>query len=354
MPATPTPTAARSFEPLFLPCAGSGARLGLGGAPLGNLFSSVDDADARTLLDAAWASGCRSMDTAPHYGHGRSERRIGDALRAHDRDRSDRESFVLSSKVGRLLTAAPDAPREQFGYVDTLPFLQHWDYSAAGTRRSLEDSLQRTGLSRIDVLYIHDCDAATHGGRAPKVLRQVIDETIPALQQMKREGLIRAYGLGVNDVAVVQAVLREADLDALLLAGRYSLLDHTALGELLPECLERGVHIALGGVFNSGILATGVGSSSQAAPSFNYAPAAREWVERTRRIETHCAAHGVPLRAAALQFPLAHPAIEIVMLGARRVAEWDDALKMLQHPIPPAFWQALRRDGLIPQEAPTP
>lgn len=349
MTASSTSTAARSFEPLFLPCAGSGARLGLGGAPLGNLFSPVTDADARTLLDAAWASGCRSLDTAPHYGHGRSERRIGDALSGHDRD-----GFVLSSKVGRLLTASPDAPREQFGYVDTLPFVQHWDYSAAGTRRSLEDSLQRTGLSRIDVLYIHDCDVATHGERAPQVLRQVIDETIPALQQMKREGLIRAYGLGVNDVAMVQAVLREADIDALLLAGRYSLLDHSALSELLPECLKRGVHIALGGVFNSGILATGVASSAQGTPTFNYAPATREWIERTRRIEAHCAAHGVPLRAAALQFPLAHPAIEIVMLGARRIAEWQDALAMLQHPIAPAFWQALRDDGLIPEDAPTP
>lgn len=338
MPAAPSP--------LFLPCAGSGLKLGFGGAPIGNLFSTVSDADARTLLDAAGASGCRSFDTAPHYGHGRSERRIGDALRPQPRS-----GFVLSSKVGRLLTPHDGAPREQFGYVDTLPFVQHWDYGAAGVRRSLEDSLQRTGLSRIDVLYIHDCDRETHGERAPQVLRQVIEETIPALQQMKREGLIRACGLGVNDVRVVEDVLREADIDALLLAGRYSLLDHSALAGLLPECLKRGVHIALGGVFNSGILATGVGAGT---PTFNYAPAAREWVERTRRIEAHCTEHGVPLRAAALQFPLAHPAIEIVMLGARRVAEWDDALAMLQRPIPPAFWQALRRDGLVPDEAPTP
>jgi D-threo-aldose 1-dehydrogenase len=334
---------------LFPACAVSGLRLGLGGAPLGNLFSPVAETDARALVDAAWASGCRSFDTAPHYGHGLSERRLGDALRPHAA-----ASFVLSSKVGRLLSALPDAPREQFGYVAVPPFVQHWDYSAAGTRRSLEDSLQRTGLGRIDVLYIHDIDAATHGERAPQVLRQVLDETLPTLQQMKREGLIRALGLGVNDVQVVREVLREADIDALLLAGRYSLLDHTALAALLPECLARGVHIALGGVFNSGILATGVVSSPQGTPTFNYAPAARQWVERTRRIETRCAKHGVPLRAAALQFPLAHPAIEIVMLGARRVSEWDDGVAMMAQPIPPAFWQALRDDGLIPDEAPTP
>jgi D-threo-aldose 1-dehydrogenase len=342
-----TPTAAR--PPLFPACAGSGLRLGLGGAPLGNLFSAVTDTDARALVDAAWASGCRSYDTAPHYGHGLSERRLGDALRPHRG-----AAWVLSSKVGRLLTARADAPREQFGYVDVPPFVQHWDYGAAATRRSLEDSLQRAGLARIDVLYVHDLDAATHGERAPQVLRQVLDETLPTLAQMKREGLIGAYGLGVNDVPVVREVLRHADIDALLLAGRYSLLDHAALAALLPECLERGVHVALGGVFNSGILATGVAAAGAAAPTFNYAPAAREWVERTRRIEACCAEHGVPLRAAALQFPLAHPAIEIVMLGARRVAEWHDAVAMMAHPIPPAFWQALRRDGLVPDGAPTP
>jgi D-threo-aldose 1-dehydrogenase len=345
MSANPAPLPPR----LFPSCAISGLPLGLGGAPLGNLFTPVSGDEAQAVLRAAWASGCRSFDTAPHYGHGLSERRFGDALRSEDR-----AAFVLASKVGRLLSASPSAPPDQHGYVQALPFMQHWDYSAAGTRRSLEDSLQRLGLARIDVLHVHDLDAATHGERAPQVLRQVLDETLPTLQAMKGEGLIRAIGLGVNDVAVVQQVLAHADLDALLLAGRYSLLDHTALSALLPQCLARGVHIALGGVFNSGILATGVSNPAQGPATFNYAPAAREWVERTRRIEAHGAAHGVPLRAAALQFPLAHPAIEIVMLGARRVSEWQDAVAMLQHPIPDAFWQALRRDGLLPDDAPTP
>jgi D-threo-aldose 1-dehydrogenase len=334
-------TAAASI--LFPPCAGSGLRIGLGGAPLGNLFAPVAEADARAVIDTAWAGGCRSFDTAPHYGHGLSEQRLGAALRG-------RTGFVLSSKVGRLLTPSADAPREQHGYVDGLPFVQHWDYSAAGTRRSLEDSLGRTGLAHIDVLYIHDLDAATHGDRAPQVLRQVLDETLPTLHAMKREGLVRAIGLGVNDVQVVLDVLRHADIDALMLAGRYSLLDRAALPVLLPRCIARGVHVALGGVFNSGILATGTAGT----PSFNYAPAAREWIERTHRIEARAAEHGVPLRAAALQFPLAHPAVEIVMLGARRGAEWDDALAMLRHPIPAGFWQALRHDGLVPDDAPTP
>lgn len=332
----------------FAPCANAArSRLGLGGAPLGNLFAPVTDADARALLDVALASGCRSFDTAPHYGHGLSERRIGDALRTQPRD-----DLTLSSKAGRLLTPDANVPREQHGYVGGLPFRQHWDYSAAGVRRSVEDSLQRLGLARLDVAYVHDCDAATHGAHASAVRRQVIDEALPALRTLQREGLVRAIGLGVNDVDIVLDVLNEAELDVLLLAGRYSLLDHGALTELLPLCVARGVRIALGGAFNSGLLATGTRGSGVAR--FNYAPAAREWVERTARIEAVCDRHGVPLRAAALQFPLAHPAVDIVMIGARSAAEWQDALAMVNHPIPTAFWQGLRADGLLPDAAPTP
>ena len=273
---------------------------------------------------------------------------MGDALRSQPRD-----SFTLSSKVGRILTPDAHAATAQHGYVDILPFNQHWDFSASGTRRSVEDSLQRLGLSRLDSVYIHDPDAHTHGAQAPAVLRQLLSETLPALQQMKREGLVRAIGLGTNDARIVLDVLRESSLDVLMLAGRYSLLDQSALPELLPQCLANGVRIALGGVFNSGILATGVGVGGGSA-TFNYAPAPREWLERTALIESVCAAHGVALRAAALQFPLAHPAIEIVMLGARSVSEWADAVAMMQQPIPAEFWAALRAQGLLPAEAPTP
>ena len=332
---------------LFPPCAGSGARLGLGGAPLGNLFERVAEGDARAVLEAAWASGCRSFDTAPHYGHGLSERRFGDALR----QRADAGLF-LSTKVGRLLQADGAAPSTQHGYVDVLPFTQRWDFSAGGVRRSLEDSLQRLGLARVDLLFVHDCDAATHGAAADAVRRQVIDETLPVLHAMKREGLIRAVGLGVNDVAIVLDVLREAEIDALMLAGRYSLLDPSALPALLPLCEARGVRIAIGGAFNSGLLATG--TRSAAVPRFDYAAAPAPWVERTRKIETVCDAHGVPLRAAALQFPLAHPAVDVVMVGARSVAQWQDAQAMAAHPIPAAFWRDLRAAGLLPEAAPTP
>jgi D-threo-aldose 1-dehydrogenase len=332
--------------PVFPPCVG-GARLGLGGAPLGNLFSPVADADAAATLAAAWDSGCRSYDTAPHYGHGLSEHRFGAALRA--RPRSD---YALSSKVGRLLTPAASVPREQHLYVDGLPFVQRWDYSAAGVWRSVEDSLQRLGLARLDVAFVHDCDAATHGTEAAAVLRQVLDETLPALRGLQREGLVSAVGLGVNDVQVVLDVLGHAELDALLLAGRYTLLDQSALTELLPLCRARGVHVALGGVYNSGLLATGTRSGSVAR--FNYAPAARHWVERTAQIESLCERHAVPLRAAALQFALAQPAVEIVMMGARSLAEWHDAAAMAQQAIPAAFWHDLRQAQLLPDAAPTP
>ena len=332
---------------LIFPPAAGGVSLGLGGAPLGNLFAPITDDAARALLSLALKDGCRSFDTAPHYGNGLSEHRFGQVLRDVDRD-----GFVLSTKVGRLLAPDVDAPKEQNGYVGVLPFVQAWDYSAAGVRRSVEDSLQRLGLARLDVAYVHDCDAATHGTRYPQVLQQVLGETLPELQGLKRAGLVRHIGLGVNDVQVCLDVLRHADLDCLLLAGRYSLIDHSALSVLLPLCMQRGVRIALGGAFNSGILATGV-RGGQAA-RFNYQPAAREWIERVASIEAACEQFGVPLRAAALQFPLAHPAIEIVMLGAQEAAHWSDGLAMMRHPIPAGFWDALRARALLAPMVPTP
>ncbi len=324
-----------------------GLALGLGGAPLGNLFAALPEAQAQALLQAALGSGCRVFDTAPHYGNGLSEHRLGEALRG-----VPREGVVVSTKVGRLLRPRADAPRAQNGYVEVLPFVQSWDYSAAGVRRSVEDSLQRLGLARLDVVYVHDCDATVHGADYPRVLAQVLHEALPELRRMREEGLLRHIGLGVNDVAVCLDVLAQSDLDCLMLAGRYSLIDHSGLQSLLPLCAQRGVRIALGGVFNSGILATGVRQSGELR--FNYAPASAQWVQHVASVEALCAAHGVPLRAAALQFPLAHPAVEIVMLGATDVSQWEDARRMMAHPIPPAFWDALRVQGLLPDDAPTP
>jgi D-threo-aldose 1-dehydrogenase len=330
----------------FLPCT-DGARLGFGGAPLGNLYQAMSDAAARKLVDAAWADGCRTFDTAPHYGHGLSERRLGDALRAHPRD-----SWCLSTKVGRLLTPQAQVPREQHSYVDTLPFVQHWDLSATGVRRSVEDSLQRMGLAQFEVIYVHDIDATTHGNRAAEVLEQVLNESLPELNRLKQEGLIRQVGLGVNDHHVVEQVLRHADLDALMLAGRYTLLDQAAMPTLMPELLRRNVALALGGVFNSGILATRVNPDQ--AVMFNYAPAAKVWIDKALGIQAVCDQHGVSLRAAALQFALAHPATQLVMLGVRTPTEWHEARQAEKETIPADFWQQLRHEGWLPETAPTP
>jgi len=332
----------------IFPATASGIRVGLGGAAIGNLFKAISDAEARAVLQAALDDGCRTFDTAPHYGNGLSEHRFGEALRA-----AHASDLVLSTKVGRLLRPDANAPRDQNGYVDVLPFVQQWDYSSAGIRRSVEDSLQRLGLARIGVAFIHDCDEATHGPRYATVLQQVIEEALPTLRQLQREGVVAHYGLGVNDIKVCVDVLRAARVECLLLAGRYSLLDQSALPELLPLCEQQGVRIALGGAFNSGILATGVRDRHEPI-RFNYAPASQDWIERTGAIEDVCSAFGVPLRAAALQFPLAHPAIDVVIAGTQTQDQWKDAIDMLRYSIPGAFWLELRSRRLLPEGAPVP
>jgi len=323
--------------------------LALGGAPLGNLFRAVPDADAAAVLDVAIAAGVGYFDTAPHYGHGLSEQRFGRALQ-----RVPRDGFVLSTKVGRLLEAHPDVPRVQYGYVDGLPFVQRFDYSYDGTLRSLDASHARLGLDRIDIAYVHDIDVETHGAAQPAQFRAMLDGALPALARRKGEGALSAYGLGVNDVQVCLDTLAATDVDVILLAGRYTLADQTALPALLPRCVERRVAVVAGGPFNSGILATGARPADGAAPYFNYAPATPDVVERVARIEAVCAEFAVPLRAAALQFPCAHPAVACVLAGARSAAELADSLALARFAIPRAFWEALRARGLVDTAAPLP
>lgn len=343
---TPTPAMTPSSPPAFLPCA-DGARLGLGGAALGNLYQVVPETEAMGLLHLAWEDGCRSFDTAPHYGHGRSEHRMGHAL--EDKPRS---SFRLSSKVGRLLTHDPSAPREQHGYVDTLPYRQHWDFSAAGIRQSVEQSLIRLGLDRLDAVFIHDMDAHTQGQCAESVFRQVLDHSLPELHRLKSEGLVRHIGLGVNDHAIVERTLSHADLDALLLAGRYTLLDTSAWPSLLNRLAQRRVEVSIGGVFNSGMLASRIDPSRPL--TFNYAPAQAHWVDKALGIQAVCDRHGVPIPAAALQFALHHPAVHLVWLGARSTSEWLQARAAARHDIPKALWAELKHLGLLEAEVPTP
>jgi D-threo-aldose 1-dehydrogenase len=312
------------------------------------MYSAISDADAQELLREVHASGCVTFDTAPHYGNGRSEQRFGSLLAGVQRN-----SIVVSTKVGRLLTPDANAPRNFGVYVDVLPNTQHFDYSARGVRRSIEDSLIRLGVAQIDIAYVHDCSVMTHGERASQVLQQVIAEAIPELRRMRSEGLIRHIGIAVSHWQTCVAVLRATELDCLLLAGRYTLVDHSALGELLPLCEARGTRVALGGPFNSGILATGAAPAGQPL-RFNYEPAPAELVARVAAVERICERHGVPLRAAALQFPVAHPAIEVVLAGVKSIAHWRDAEAKMRFTIQQDFWQDLRREKLIPDTAPTP
>jgi D-threo-aldose 1-dehydrogenase len=321
----------------------------LGGAPLGNLYREVGDEAADAVVHAALDAGIDYFDTAPHYGHGLSEHRCGRVLRA-----MPREAFVLSTKVGRLLTAAPGAPRDQHGYVATLPFVQHYDYSADGVRRSLEDSLQRLGLSRVDLVFVHDIDPVTHGPRHAAHFRTLLDSGLPALSQLASEGVIGGYGLGVNEVDICLDTLAHADLDVILLAGRYTLADQTALRQLLPECARRGVAVVLGGPFNSGVLATGSRPADGSRARFDYAPAGTAILDRVAAIERVCDAHGVPLPAAALQFPRAHPVIACVLAGARSADEVRRNVALARHPIPAAFWRDLVAQGLVEPAAPVP
>jgi D-threo-aldose 1-dehydrogenase len=323
--------------------------LGFGGAPLGNLYHAISDEAATALVRHAWRTGVRYFDTAPHYGNGLSEQRMGAALRDMPRD-----SFVLSTKVGRLLHREPGAPAAQHGYVDLPPLVQSHDYSRDGVLRSLADSRERLGLPRIDMVYVHDLDRQTHGDEFARHFRALLESGLPALAELKSAGVIDGYGIGVNGVDICMQTLRHADLDVILLAGRYTLADQSALPELLPECVRRAVTVILGGPFNSGILATGTRLPDRSPPFFDYAPATAPVIAHVAAIEETCREFGVPLPAAALQFSAAHPAIVVVLAGARTSEEFDANVAMMRLPIPTDLWTALRTRGLIASGAPLP
>jgi D-threo-aldose 1-dehydrogenase len=311
--------------------------LSLGAAPLGNLFTALSDEQARRTVDAAWDCGVRYFDTAPHYGLGLSERRLGSALRERPRDQ-----YVVSTKVGRLLRPAHDPAGDDLaqGFAVPSDFERVWDFSAAGVRRSLEDSLTRLGLDRIDIVYLHDPDDHEE---------QAFGSAYPELERLRAEGMVGAIGAGMNQTRMLDRFVRETDVDVVLLAGRYSLLDHTALDQLLPDAVRRGVSVVVGGVFNSGLLA-----DPKPGATFDYAPASAELLDRALRLKALCQEFGVPLRAAALQFPLGHPAVDGILVGARSAAEIRDAASMASMEIPSQLWGALRVEELLPADAPLP
>ncbi|HEV2966806.1 MAG TPA: aldo/keto reductase [Candidatus Dormibacteraeota bacterium] len=309
-------------------------RLGLGTAPLAGLFEEVPEQQALAVIRRAWEVGIRFYDTAPLYGHGLAEMRVGKVLRDEPRD-----EFTLASKVGRLLRAdAPPEPGQSFR--GTPPVNPVFDFSYDGVMRSVEESRERMGIERIDILHIHDPD--DHYDAALKGAYRALDH-------LRAEGVIGAVGAGMNQAEMLTRFAREANFDCFLLAGRYTLLDQVALKELLPVCLEKGVAIIAGGVYNSGILA-----DPKPGAHYNYQTAPLELVERAQRIGAVCARHGVPIKAAAIQFPLGHPAVTCVVVGCRSVAQLDESIAMFELTIPPSMWQELKHDGLLAPETPTP
>jgi D-threo-aldose 1-dehydrogenase len=324
---TPASRASRAF--------GGGSRLGFGAAPIGNLYRAVTDEQARAALDAAWEGGIRYFDTAPHYGLGLSERRLGEFLRA-----KPRADYVVSTKVGRLLEANPAfaGGRDlEHGFDVPDDLVRRFDPSADGIRRSLEESLERMGLDRVDILYLHDPDVYD--------LDRGLGEGLPALRALRDEGLIDRIGIGVNDAAVAARAVREGDLDVVMIAGRYTLLEQPALDELVPACRERGVQIVAAALYNSGLLAR-----PEPAPdaTYNYSAAPPALVERARDLARVCAEHGVELPAAALQYPLGDPVVAAALVGAADPDAVTQNLARLTAPIPDELWQALAAAGHIP------
>ena len=318
--------------------------LGFGAAPLGDLFARLDESEAIATLIRALDGGVSLLDTSPLYGHGLSEHRIGAALR----QRPDAK-VILSTKVGRIMH--PLRPREGgSGYVGGMPHAAQYDYSYDGAMRSLEQSLLRLGRDHVDILLIHDLDVWTHGEALETHYREAMHGALRALLDLRSQGVIRAIGIGVNEADMAERFSREADIDAVLLAGRYSLLEQPALASFLPLAEKRNIGVMLGGVFNSGILATGAVPGAR----YNYGPAPEPVMEKVRAIEILCARHGVPLARAALHFALAHPAVSAIVMGAVKPAEIDQQIEALAAAVPAELYAELKREGLLDEAAPTP
>jgi D-threo-aldose 1-dehydrogenase len=315
-------------------------RIGLGTASLGNFLAAMTDDEAIAVIQRALDAGIRYIDTAPLYGHGLAEQRVGRAIAG-----LPREELVLSTKVGRLLREG--VPRDESQYHLGQPFYRdvpaagpQWDFTVDGVRTSVAESARRVGVERFDILHLHDPD--DHFAVASTTGYQALDA-------LRHEGSVTAIGAGMNQAGVQTQLVRQCDLDLVLVAGRYTLLDQTAMDALLPACAERGVSVVVGGVFNSGVLV-------EPAPGalFDYVPASADVVKRAQLLQDACRRHGVPLAAAALQFPLAHPQVCSVLLGPRSIAELEMNLRLLEVDIPPQLWRDLVDDGLLRHEVPVP
>jgi D-threo-aldose 1-dehydrogenase len=324
------------------------SELGFGTAPLGNLYRAISDEDARGALDAAWDAGCRFFDTAPLYGLGLSETRLNPFLRSKVRD-----DFVLSTKIGRLLDVCAPQQRTGIGKFFATPTRrERYDYSHDGVMRSIEFSLERLGVDRIDILLAHDLDIFTHGSKeaSDARIREFMTGGYGALEKLRDQKVIGGIGAGINEWQVAETLARAGDFDAFLLAGRYTLLEQEALESFLPYCTEKNIAIYLGGPYNSGILATG----PKPGAFYNYNPAPPEILERVRKIERVCESHGVKLIEAALRFPLGHGQVVSVIPGAQSAGEVKRNAEIMAAHIPAGLWSDLRNEGLLRADAPLP
>ena len=311
--------------------------LSFGGAPLGAVGDRIDADDVAAIVNRAHEGGIRYFDTAPLYGHGLSEKRLGSILRQWQRD-----DFVLSTKVGRLLV--PEAEGERFaGMRDAEPVAIRYDYGFDAVRASLEASLERLGLWRVDILLCHDIDVWTHGDAQPGIFESAKQGALPALRELREQGVVRAIGLGVNEWQVCSQVLDFMDVDCFLLAGRFTLLEQEPLDAFLPQCIERGVSLIIGGPYNSGILAT----DDRRRATYDYKPAPEHLWQKAQKIRRMCESHGVDPRAAALQYPLKHPAVAAVIPGVWTVEEVATNLSLFNAEIPSALWRDLADAGLV-------
>lgn len=314
------------------------SELSLGCAQLGNLYRMVTDEQARETIEAAWALGIRYFDTAPHYGLGLSERRIGTALGEHPRD-----AYVLSSKAGRLLSPVDRVEGlDDEGFAVPAAYRRVWDFSREGIRRSISESLERLDLSRLDIVYLHDPE---------RHMDEVFETGYTALEELRGEGALTAIGAGMNFTAPLADIVRNTDVDLIMLAGRYTLLEQTSLEELLPLCIERGVGVVAAGVFNSGLLAR---PRPPHDAKYNYDKAPPQVVDRARAIADVCERYGTTLPAAALAFPLAHPAVVSVCIGARSGEQIRRSADLYGEAIAPDLWRELKADGLLRNDAPVP
>lgn len=313
-------------------------RISFGASGIAGMYNAVSVEQGQDVLQTAWDSGLRFFDVAPHYGQGLAERRLGDFLR-----NKPSSEWILSTKVGRILTPSKNPVAPLNGFQDPLPFDQHYDYSYDGIMRSVEDSFQRLGVNKIDIVFVHDIGDVTHGKDAPKYFEQLTTTGHKALSQLKAEGTIQAIGLGVNEVEVCEALIDKMEMDLILLAGRYTLLEQVGAKNLMERCREHDVRLVIGGVFNSGILATGAVEGAH----YNYQLAPTEIMERVAKIEKVCAHHNVPLVAAALVYPERNDLVASTLIGTAKSSSLTRNMDLLKLSIPEQLWTDLAADGLI-------